>query len=65
VNHHDIALAYGCFSGWSTTYTAESNGARVVLLRENKREFDTWIRLLDGTIHYSVTFPADFIGSVK
>ena len=65
VNHHDIALAYGCFSGWKTTYTPESNGARVVLLRENKREFDTWIRLLDGTIHYSMTFPADFIGSVK
>jgi hypothetical protein len=62
VDHHDIALAYGCFSGWKTTYTAESNGARVVLLRENKREFDTWLRLLDGTIHHSVTYPADFNG---
>ena len=65
VDHHDIALAYGCFSGWKTTYTAESNGARVVLLRENKREFDTWLRLLDGTIHHSVTYPADFTGKER
>ena len=65
VNYHDIALAYGCFSGWKTTYTPESNGARVVLLKEQKREFDTWIRLLDGTISQPVTYPAEFTGSGK
>ena len=65
VYHHDIALAYGCFSGWKTTYTPESNGARVVLLREQKREFDTWIRWLDGTISQRVTYPADFTGTGK
>jgi hypothetical protein len=65
VHHHDIALAYGCFSGWKTTYTPESNGARVVLLREQKREFDTWIRWLDGTISQRVTYPADFTGTGK
>ena len=57
VNYHDIALAYGCFSGWKTTYTPQMNGARVVVLREGKRQFDTWLHLLDGTIRYKVTFP--------
>ncbi len=57
VNYHDIALAYGCFSGWKTTYTPQVNGARVVVLSEGKRQFDTWLRLLDGTIRYKATFP--------
>ena len=57
VNYHDIALAYGCFSGWKTTYTPQMNGARVVVLNEGKRQFDTWLHLLDGTIRYKVTFP--------
>lgn len=60
VNYHDIALAYGCFSGWRTTYTPAINGARVILLKEGKREFDTWIHLLDGTVVQKATFPADF-----
>ena len=65
VNYHDIALAYGCFSGWRTTYTPAMNGVRVVVLKENKREFDTWLHLLDGTTLYKVTYPADFTGTEK
>jgi hypothetical protein len=65
VNYHGIALAYGHFSGWKTTYTPEINGARVVVLKEGKREFDTWLHQLDGTIKYKVTFPAEFINQDK
>jgi len=65
VNYHNIALAYGCFSGWKTTYTPESNGARVVVLREHKREFDTWLHRLDGTIQHKVSYPVDFAGTEK
>lgn len=61
VNYYDIALAYGCFSGWKTTYVPEINGARIIVLKEDKREFDTWLHLLDGTIIDSVTYPKDFI----
>lgn len=61
VNYHGIALAFGHFSGWKTTYTPEINGARVVVLKEGKREFDTWLHQLDGTIKYNVTFPSAFI----
>lgn len=62
VDYYNIALAYGHFSGWTTTYTPKPvmNGVRVVLLKEDKREFDTWLHQLDGTIKYKVTFPADF-----
>ena len=65
VNYHGIALAFGHFSGWKTTYTPEINGARVVVLKEGKREFDTWLHQLDGTIKYKVTYPAEFTNRDK
>lgn len=63
VNYYDIALAYGQFSGWKTTYGPSVNGARIIVLKENKREFDTWIRTVDGNIQFKSTFPIDFIPS--
>ena len=60
VDYYDIALAYGCFSGWKTTYVPEINGARVIVLKEGEREFDTWIHLLDGSIKHTVSYPEDF-----
>ena len=60
VNYYDIALAYGCFSGWRTTYVPEINGARVIVLKEGDRVFDTWLHLLDGSIKHNVSFPSDF-----
>ena len=60
VDYYDIALAYGCFSGWKTTYVPEINGARVIVLKEGEREFDTWIHLLDGSIKHNVSYPQDF-----
>ncbi|MFA6359584.1 MAG: metallophosphoesterase family protein [Dysgonamonadaceae bacterium] len=60
VDYYDIALAYGCFSGWKTTYTPETNGSRIIELKEGEREFNTWIHLLDGTIKERVSYPQDF-----
>ena len=60
VDYYNIALAYGCFSGWKTTYVAETNGARVIVLKEGQREFNTWLHLMDGTIKDNVTYPNDF-----
>lgn len=60
VNYHGIALAYGHFSGWKTTYTPEINGARVVLLKEGKREFESWLHQIDGVIREKVLFPSAF-----
>lgn len=60
VDYHGIALAYGKFSGWKTTYTPEINGARVVVLKEGKREFDTWVHQLDGFIRDRISYPTKF-----
>ena len=60
VNYHGIALAYGHFSGWKTTYTPKINGARIVVLKEGKREFDTWLRALDGSVRDRASFPEGF-----
>lgn len=65
VNYYDIALVYGCFSGWKTTYTPAMNGARVVVLKENQRAFDTWLHLLDGTIQDHVAYPTSFSDTEK
>lgn len=48
VNYYGIALAYGRFSGGGDTYGDLMNGARVIVLHENTRQFDTWIRLRNG-----------------
>jgi hypothetical protein len=65
INYHGIALAYGHFSGWKTTYTPTINGVRVVVLKEGKKEFNTWLHQLDGTIRYKVSFPMDFANPDK
>lgn len=57
VNYFGIGLAYGCFSGSANTYQRSKNGARIIILKEGKREFDTYIREYDGNIVYSTKFP--------
>ena len=61
VDYHGIALAYGHFSGWKTTYNPGTNGVRVVVLSEGKHEFVTWLRTLDGAIRHKVTYPTGFM----
>jgi 3',5'-cyclic AMP phosphodiesterase CpdA len=57
VNHHGIALAYGCWTGSENTYARSKNGARIIELEEGKRRFTTYIRESDGTLLYPVAFP--------
>ncbi len=47
---HGIQLAYGRASGYAT-YGREGmpRGARVIQLREGERDFQTWLRLEDGS----------------
>jgi hypothetical protein len=49
-NLHGIRLCYGRGSGFNT-YGREGflHGARVIRLREGRRDFETWLRLEDGT----------------
>lgn len=56
--YYDIALAYGRYSGGKTVYNDLGlNGCRVIELTEDKREFDTYIRLLGGEKIFQVKYP--------
>lgn len=48
---HGIRLSYGRASGFNT-YGKEGfkRGARVILLTEDTKDFDTWLRLEDGSL---------------
>jgi len=54
-SHRGIALAYGRYSGGDTVYNNLGvNGCRVIELKEGKREFKTYVRLLGGAKLYNV-----------
>ena len=52
-----IALGYGYFSGGNSYGDLPLNGARIILLEENKRTFKTWLRRSDGVKLYTAEFP--------
>lgn len=41
------------------------NGARVIVLKENQRTFDTWVRLRGGEVINQMTYPDSFLKSKK
>ncbi|MGN0213294.1 MAG: metallophosphoesterase family protein [Muribaculaceae bacterium] len=62
-NWKGMALAYGRFSGGHTEYhdIQGDNGARVIVLTEGARQFNTWIRLrLGNKVINEVKYPDDF-----
>ena len=61
VMYHDILLAYGRMSGSDTVYNHLPIGARVISLKEGKREFDSWIDVHDGTSTDFWTYPTSFV----
>jgi len=60
-NYNGIAMAYGRFSGTKNIYGDLTPGARVIVLKEGKREFDTWIREKGGNVVYQCQYPGSFI----
>jgi len=52
-----ISLCYGYFSGGNSYGDLPLNGARIILLEENKRTFTTWLRRIDGEVLYKVELP--------
>jgi hypothetical protein len=59
--YHGILLGYGRFSGGNTEYNHLSNGGRVIILKEGKRSFDTYVHLRSGEIINRVTYPKTFV----
>ena len=56
-----ILLAYGRYSGGNTVYNHLPNGARVIVLKEGARSFDSWIRLKGGEVVNRITYPGSFV----
>ena len=65
VAEQGIALGYGRFSGDNTTYNNLRPGARVIVLSEGVRGFETWIREDDGRIVDHVRFEGGKIVKYK
>lgn len=60
VMHHGIMLAYGRYSGGNTVYNhLKPNGARVIVLKEDARELDSWLRLRGGKMTNRLSYPGD------
>ena len=56
----DIALTYGRFSGYDTTYgSRDPHGLRIIELSEGDYGFHTWVSLLDGGVMGDETFEVE------
>lgn len=53
-------FGYGRFSGCPTVYNDLPNGARVIVLHEGQRTFDSFIRLRTGETINSISYPQSF-----
>jgi len=53
---NNICLAYGCKTGLDS-YGKLEKGARVIVLYEGERKFDTWIETLSTPEKYLVSYP--------
>ncbi len=56
---NNICLAYGCKTGLEA-YGKLDKGARVIVLYEGERKFDTWIHTLNQAKKYFVNYPSSF-----
>lgn len=61
VSYFNVLLAHGRFSGGNTEYNHLKRGARVIVLKEGKREFDTWIREVGGNVLYRTIYPKSYV----
>uniref|UniRef100_A0AB33JCJ0 Metallophosphoesterase family protein n=1 Tax=Prevotella sp. GTC17260 TaxID=3236796 RepID=A0AB33JCJ0_9BACT len=61
VMYKNILLAYGRFTGGNTEYNHLSNGARIIVLKEGERSFDTYIRLRKGDVIDRTTYPGSYV----
>ena len=57
---HNIALAYGRVSKIMKDVEDPVAGGRIIILKEGKREFDTWIREFNGNKVLPCSYPSSF-----
>ena len=61
IMYKDVLLAYGRYTGGNTVYNNLPNGARIILLQECKRSFETYIHSAYTDKEYTVTYPDSFL----
>lgn len=62
---HNIALAFGRCSGGENAYGELPDGCRVIVLKEGKRAFDTWIHEKGGNIVFKCSYPDSLVKPAK
>ena len=60
VIYKEVLLAYGRYTGGNTVYNNLANGARVIILQEGERKFDSYIRLTGGETESPISYPGSF-----
>ena len=61
VIYKEVLLAFGRYTGGNTVYNNLGiNGARVIILKENERKFDSYIRLANDKIESFISYPDSF-----
>lgn len=58
---HGILLGYGRYTGGNTVYNHLSNGARIIVLKEGRRTFETWIDLAGGERTDRTVYPDSYV----
>lgn len=61
VIYNDILLAYGRYTGGNTEYNNLPNGARVIILKEGRKELESYVRIKGGKVLNRFSFPEDFV----
>ncbi len=60
VAYGNVLFAFGRYTGGNTEYNNLPNGARVIVLKEGRRELDSYVRIKGGRILTSFNFPESF-----
>lgn len=63
VAYENVLFAYGRYTGGNTEYNNLPNGARIIVLKEGRRELDSYVRIKGGQVLNPFTFPASFYQS--
>ncbi|WP_295356263.1 metallophosphoesterase family protein [uncultured Prevotella sp.] len=61
VMHHNLLLCYGRFTGGNTEYNHLKNGARVIVMKEGERKFETYIRERSGQVVDRTQYPDSYV----
>ena len=61
IMYKEVLLAYGRYTGGNTVYNNLPNGARIIILQEGKRSFQSYIRSAHIEKEHAITYPDSFL----